>query len=228
MRTLVKTLLLTAFLALACTVAPAQKQYDFSTEGEDLSVPGETVQQAGEQTAKALGQTKMKPTISTVGFDIPAGSEAEKTLQETAQIGGGAYFTASDTGQLSAALGAAASGQTSTAAPAPDAIVLTAPRNGDIAGPSIEIVGKAPAGELVIIFTTVFNADSGEKLRTIAGIRNRVSATGDFTFRIATPRLSFGTVDTPPALRYEVHAYIARADGTTGPETIVNLMAPKP
>ena len=223
-----RAVLLTVSLALCCTLALAQKQYDFSSEGEDLSVPGETVQQAGEQAAQALGQTKMKPTISTVGFDIPAGSEAEKTLQETAQVGGGAYFTADDAGQLSAALGAAAAGKTSTAAAAPDAVVVTSPKNGDIVGPSIEIVGKAPVGELIVIFTNVFNADTGEKLRTVAGIRNRASATGDFTFRIATPRPSFGTVDTPPALRYELHAHIARADGTTGPDTVVNVMAPKP
>lgn len=227
MRTLAKISILTVVLALACTLALAQKKYDFSAEGEDLSVPGETVQQAGDQAAKALTQAKMKPTISTVGFDIPAGSEAEKTLQETAQIGGGAYFTANDAGQLSAALGAAASGQV-VAAAAPDTVVLTAPKNGDVAGPSIDLVGKAPPGQLIVVFTNVYDADTGDKLRTVAGIRNRASVTGDFTFRIATPRLSFGAVQAPPALRYELHAYIARADGTTGPETIVNVTAPKP
>lgn len=224
MRTLtVPSLLLLA--SLTASLAFAQAQYDFRQDDESLAVAGETVQQAGEQAARVLQQSRMKLTISTVGFDISAGSEAEKFLQETARIGGGGYFLASDTGQLSAALGAAAAGRTATAT-APDAVVLTSPREGEAAGPNIDLTGKAAPGAVVVIITQVFNMDTGAKLRTVPGIRNRASATGDFTFRVATPRVSFGTGDKPPPLRYELHAFIARPDGTTGPETIVNLTAP--
>lgn len=219
-------------LLATCSLALAQKQYDFSTEGEDLSVPGETVEQAADQAAKALQGTRMKLSISTVGFDISTGSEAEKWLQDTAQIGGGGYFTATNTGQLSAALGAAAAGQTSATAPAPagpaDTITLTAPRSGDVIGPSIEVVGKTTPTALVVILTVVYDADTGKQIRSVPGIRSRARADGGFSFRVAAPRVSFSGGQAPPPLRYELHAYVLRADGTMGPEVVVSMVAPKP
>ncbi len=219
---------LIAAICLLMLVTPmaAQAPYDFAAEAEELSVPGETVQQAADQTAQAIRGSRMKVSISTVGFDISPGSEAENWLKDTAQIGGGGYFTASDSGQLAQALGSAASGQTGVQLP-PGAVVLTQPRENDVVGPNIEIIGRAQPTEVVVIYTIVYNAATGEKLRTVPGIRNRPKETGDFTFRIATPRISFGTADNPPPLRYELHAGVVRADGSKGPEVVINLFAPK-
>ncbi len=220
------------WVLIACSLivaAPllAQAQYDFAAEAEELAVPGETVQQAADKTAQVLRNSRMKVSISTVGFDIRAGSEAENWLKDTARIGGGAYFTASDSGQLAQALGSAASGQTGTTTVASNAVMLTQPRENDVVGPNIDIIGRADPTQVVVIYTIVFDAATGEKLRTVPGIRNRPKETGDFTFRIATPRVSFGMTDNPPPLRYELHAHTVQPDGTKGPEVIVNLFAPK-
>jgi len=222
-----RILILVALCGLLAAPLLAQAPYDLAAEAEELSVPGETVQQAGEKTAQALRNSRMKVSISTVGFDIGAGSEAENWLKDTARIGGGGYFTASDSGQLAQALGSAAAGQAGANAVPSGAVVLTQPRENDVVGPSIEIIGRAEPTQVIVIYTIVYKADSGEKLRTVPGIRNRPKETGDFTFRIATPRISFGTVATAPKLRYELHAHTLQADGTKGPETIVNLFEPK-
>jgi hypothetical protein len=203
-------------------------QYDFAKEGEDLNVPGETVQQATDEAAAAMQQTPVNLTVSAVGLGIGSGSEAEKYLQETAQIGNGGYFTVSDTGQLSAAMGAAALGQTSMATTTPtDTVVLTQPKDGDTIGPNMDIVGKTTPGELVVVVVNVFNNDTGEKLRVVPGFRGRAKETGEINFRVATPRVSFGANQGAPPLRYELHAGIVKADGTKGPETIVNVFSPK-
>jgi hypothetical protein len=201
--------------------------YDFAKEGEDLNVPGETVQQATDEAAAAMQKTPVNMTVSAVGLGIGSGSEAEKYLQETAQIGNGGYFTVSDTGQLSAAMGAAALGQTSMATTPADAVVLTQPKDGDTIGPSIDIVGKTTPGELVVVVVIVFNNDTSEKLRVVPGFRGRADETGAISFRVATPRVSFGANQGPPPLRYELHAGIVKADGTKGPETIVKVFSPK-
>lgn len=212
-------LLAVTAVSFVCGVAGAQ--YDFAAEAEELSVDGETVQQAAADTAQALQGSRMNVAISTVGFDIAPGSDTERGLQETARIGGGGYFTARDSGELISALGAAASGLTMQAPPG--GVTLTQPRDGDVAGPSIEVKGRAAPGEVIVIFTVVFNAATGEKLRTVPGIRHRTEEDGAFSFRIATPRLSFGNAENPPPLSYEVHVHTVRADGSKGPETLVKL-----
>ncbi|NPV46091.1 MAG: hypothetical protein HPY69_03970 [Armatimonadetes bacterium] len=212
-------LLLMMVHALACGIAGAQ--YDFAAETEELSVDGETVQQAAAYTAQALRGSQMRLTISTVGFDIEPGSEAERGLRETAQIGGGGYFTARDSGELISALGAAASGQTVQGPPG--GVTLVQPRDGDVVGPSIEVKGQAAPGEVIVIFTVVYNAATGEKLRTVPGIRHRNEEDGSFSFRVATPRLSFGNAENPPPLSYEMHVHTVRAGGSKGPETVLKL-----
>lgn len=221
-----KTLIALAICAVLAIPAAAQAKYDFAAEDESLAVAGETVQQAADAAAQALRNSRMKVTISTVGFDISAGSEAETYLKDTAQIGGGAYFTASDSGQLAQALGSAAAGLTATTT-APGAILILQPRENDPVGPSIDIIGKADPAQVIVIYTVVYNAATGEKIRTVPGIRNRPKETGDFNFRIATPRISIGAADNPPPLRYELHAHSLLADGSKGPEVVINLLAPK-
>jgi hypothetical protein len=163
----------------------------------------------------------MQVQVSTVGLGIEHDPAAQSYLQQTAQIGGGGYFTASDTGQLSAALGAAASGQTGTAAMSPDQVLITSPRDGDQVGPSTVVEGRTGPNEIVVIYTLCFNEDTGEQIRKVPGIRHKATESGDFSFRIATPRVSFG--DRSAKVRFEIHAHIVRAGGFQGPETVVTV-----
>ncbi len=183
-----------------------------------LSDPNDTVESAKTEAQQAVQNSNMQITISTVGFDIPAGSEAELYLQQVAQIGSGGYFTASDTGQLSAAMGAAASGQTGIAAQG--AVTITSPQEGDIAGPATEVIGHTDPEALVVIWTIVYRTDTNEVVRNVPGIRHKAKENGDFHFRIATPRVAFGDKDT--RVRYEIHAQVVTPN-SKGPETIVNL-----
>ena len=160
----------------------------------------------------------MKVTISTVGFNIPAGSEAEQYLQQTALIGKGGYFIATEGGQLAAALAAAASGQVTSGTQAGPTI--TSPSDGEIAGPATEIIGHTDPEALVVIWTLIYRADTNELLRNVPGIRHRAEANGDFHFRIATPRVAFG--DRTVRQRYEIHAQVITPN-YKGPETIINL-----
>ena len=196
---------------------------------EEVSKPGETVAQAEARAKEAVAKSNMKMTVSAVGFDIAPGSEAEKYLQGTARAGGGGYFTANNAGELAAAMGAAASGQTGIAGGATagaDTITLTKPVANDIVGPSLEVVGKTTPGALVVLYTIAYPYTTDEQPKLVPGTRQRATATGDFVFRIATPRVSFG--ETNVQVRYAVHAYVLRADQTKGPEVVVNLFSPKP
>lgn len=225
---MLRTLLPLSLIALLVAAAVWAQGYDFAQESEELAVSGETVAQAADQAAQALQQSKMKLTISTVGFDIDAGSEAERYLQATAKAGGGHYFIAGDTGQLSAALSSAAAGLASSGpAPTTNVITLLQPKDGDLVGPNIEIIGRTGANQLVVINVVVYKAATNERVRLVPGIRNRAKETGEFNFRIATPRVSFSGGGETPQLRYELHAYTLQADGTKGPELIVNLLEPK-
>ena len=183
-----------------------------------LTDPNDTVESARTEAQQALQASNMQVTISTVGFDIGAGSEAELYLQQVAQIGSGGYFTASDSGQLTAAMGAAASGQTGMATQG--SVTITSPQDGDIAGPATEIIGHTDPEALVVIWTVIYNKDTGEKLRNVPGIRHKAKANGDFHFRIATPRVAFGEREMP--VRYEIHAQVVTPN-FKGPETIINL-----
>jgi hypothetical protein len=196
---------------------------------ELLSTPGETLAQSQAKAEQALAKSTMRVQVNTVGFDIQPGSEAEKYLQGTAQAGGGSYFAAADSGQLAAALGAAAAGATSvTFSPptaGPDAVVITKPKPDEIVGPSIVVEGRTTPNALVVIYTICYPQTTDQKPQMVAGIRHRAQANGEFSFRIATPRVSFG--DIVP-VRYELHAYVLREDRSQGPETILNVYSPKP
>jgi hypothetical protein len=193
---------------------------------EVLSTDGETLAQSQAKAEAAAAQSKMSVTVSAVGFDIAPGSDAEKYLKSTAQAGGGSYFTANDAGQLAQAMGAAASGQSSTGTTAVDAVTLTKPTEGETVGPSLDISCKTAPGALVVIYTIAYPWLTDEKPQLVPGTRQRAKETGDFSFRIATPRVSFG--ETKAQVRYAIHAYVLRADGTKGPETVVNCYSPKP
>lgn len=107
-----------------------------------------------------------------------------------------------------------------------DAIVVTQPAEGSTVGPNIEVVGKAAPNQLVVSYILAFRTDTGEQVRNVPGFRGRSKDTGDFAFRVATPRISFG--DQKAQVRYELRLYIMRPDGGKGQETVVNLLGPTP
>jgi hypothetical protein len=227
-----RTTMLVATLGLWLGLTPVSlllAQDEQVPEDVVVSVPGEAVAQAETKATAALAASGMKMQVSAVGFDIQPGSEAEQYLQGTARAGGGGYFTANDAGQLTTALGAAASGRTSLpggAATGPDAVYLTKPTANEIVGPSIEVVGKAPPNALVVIYTIAYPYTTDEMPKLVPGTRQRATATGDFAFRIATPRVSFG--ETKVQVRYAIHVHVLKADGTKGPEAVVNVFSPQP
>ncbi len=219
---------LLALLGLLLAFSPAgslRAQVDDPLAEEEVSRPGETIAEAEARTKAALANSNMKISISAVGFDIPAGSEAEKYLQGTARAGGGGYFTANDAGELAEAMGAAAAGQTSIAGGAGDRVTITSPKDNDTVGPSTEIVGKTAPNALVVIYTVAYPYTTDKQPKMVPGIRHRATATGDFTFRIATPRVSFG--DPNIQVRYAIHAHTLKEDRSKGPETVVNVFSPK-
>ena len=217
-----------AVFGLLLSLTPAaglRAQEEDPLAGEEVSRPGETVDQADARAREAIAASSMRITVSTVGFDIPPGSEAERYLQGTARAGGGGYFTANNAGELASAMGAAASGQApGQTAAGPEKILITAPREGEVVGPSVVVTGKALPNGLVVLYTICSpeGTDLGPKF--VPGTRQRATSTGDFSFRIAAPRVSFG--DRVP-VRYAVHAYLLHDDGTKGPETVVNLRSPE-
>lgn len=94
-------------------------KYDWSKEREVLGKPGETTAQAIAEAQKASANSPMVTSMSTVGFDIPVGSKAEKYLQQAAQAGGGGYYRAEKGGQLARIMDDAAAGRPPQAATPP-------------------------------------------------------------------------------------------------------------
>jgi hypothetical protein len=85
-------------------------------------------------------------------------------------------------------------------------LIVTQPRNGDVVGASVDVVGSAQPGALVVIWTEVYKRQTGELVRSVPGIRHKTEPDGSFHVRIATPRVFLGE-DVP--LVYKLHV---RAD----------------
>ena len=217
-------------VALSGLLAPVWVQaeqdwsnYDWSQEEIVLGTPGETTDQAIQTAREAVANSQMQITMSTVGFDISAGSTAEQYLQKAAQVGGGSYFRAEAGGQLAEIMGAAATGQSSgIIAGGSNTVTLLTPRDGEVVGPSVVVSGRAQPGVLVVIYTAPGRPDTGEELKNVPGARRQTEPDGSFSVRIALPRVSFGETDTP--VGYRVRAYVARQDGQKGPETEVSVV----
>jgi hypothetical protein len=108
--------------------------------------------------------------------------------------------------------------QTTDTAPATgEAPLVTAPAADAEVGPSVDVVGRAQPGALVVIWTEVYNADTNDSLRQVPGIRHTANADGNFNFRIAVPRVFVGE---NASLRYEIHVKAAVNQQYT-PETII-------
>lgn len=196
------------FALLGCCIATSM--------AEDIQ-PAGSLEEAIARAQAAVADSSMTFTMSTVGFDLTPGSDAERHLQEISQIGGGAYFAAADDGSLSLAMAGAASGQASGYGEMP---IITSPRNSDTVGPSTMVTGKVSPGAFVVLHTEVYDEVTGEFVKKVPGHRHRADDTGNFALLIATPLVSFGEKH---ALRYEIHAYTARPDGWKSAHAIVTV-----
>lgn len=183
-----------------------------------LTTPGETVDDALKEAQDAIAASNMKVSVSAVGFALTEGSEAETYLEQITQIGGGQYYTASESGDLSNAMTAATTGQRSTYSKIP---VIHSPKNGEKVGPSTLVKGVAKPGSVVVIQTEVYDQTTGEFLKMVPGHRHKNNPDGSFSLLIATPLVSIGEQDTP--LRYEIHVFTVTRDGGQSPEAIVTV-----
>jgi len=102
-----------------------------------------------------------------------------------------------------------------------DAPVVTTPTEGAALGPNYDIIGHMPYRAFLVVLTDAINADTGELIRTVPGIRHWTNMDGTFHFRVASPRVSIGDKDT--TVSYRVRVFEATAAGN-GPETVVNCV----
>ncbi|MEN6548411.1 MAG: hypothetical protein ABFE07_20400 [Armatimonadia bacterium] len=103
----------------------------------------------------------------------------------------------------------------------PDRVVLSRPQANQLVDTTIEVVGRARPQTVVVVYTIVYNAQNGQMISTIPGIRAKTKDNGELAWVIAAPRVSFGQPNTP--LIFELHARIIRSNGTDGPETVVRV-----
>ncbi len=208
--------LVTSLLALLLFAAVC------AAEIVDLTAPNETLEDAMKEAQAAMANSSMKISINTIGFDLTPGSEAENYLQELSQIGGGSYFAASDSGQLTAAMAGAATGQTSTYGNTPQ---VTSPTNGEQVGPSTLVIGRAQPNSVVVIQTEVYDQLDGQFIKMVPGHRHAPKPDGSFELLIATPLVSFG--EKRP-LRYEIHVFTVTRDGDKSPHAIITVQQRSP
>jgi len=99
---------------------------------------------------------------------------------------------------------------------------VNTPVEGEYAGPGVQFSAQAPPGAMVVVYFEVYGYRSGEWIRRMAGKRARADEHGLVEFSLPIPRVARGT---PVTLRYELHVAVAYEDGTSGPETIVSVIA---
>ncbi len=97
--------------------------------------------------------------------------------------------------------------------------IVLAPQNGARVGTRTEVSIRTTPGVQQVIWTVVFNADSGEVLDTVPGIRHLPNEDGTYRGAIATPRISVG--DTRVPLRYEIH--FRNGPNPGDPETVITV-----
>jgi hypothetical protein len=105
-----------------------------------------------------------------------------------------------------------------TQALAMDKPVVTMPTQGAALGPNYDIAGYMPYRAFLVVLTDAINAETGELIRTVPGIRHWTNADGTFQFRVASPRVSIGETDT--RVKYRVRVFEATPQ-QNGPETVI-------
>lgn len=96
---------------------------------------------------------------------------------------------------------------------------VTMPQTGALLGPNYDVLGNMPYKAFLIVMTDAVNADTGEVLRSVPGIRHWTNSDGSFHFRVASPRVSIGEKQTN--LIYRVRVFEAKSSGELGPETVI-------
>ncbi len=181
-----------------------------------LSQDGETVETARAEAVQATRQGNVALTISTVGFAIGEGSEAESYLQQTAGIGGGAYFSASDSGQLTEAMGAAASGQSAPTT----GVTITTPKQGERVQGRVTVAGTGKPGALIVVSTEARAQDDDELLRDVPGSRHKIAKDGTWQVWVAAPVLPENIAEP---LYYIIKARWITRDGQESNEASVKV-----
>ena len=71
-------------------------------------------------------------------------------------------------------------------------LTVSAPTAGQTVGPSTVVAGASTERVFLIIYTEVFDAQTGEQFGRVPGIRHWTFDDNSFRFRIATPRVIGG------------------------------------
>lgn len=87
--------------------------------------------------------------------------------------------------------------------------LVTRPAEGSAVGPGTDVEGRAKPGQVVIIWAKCFDAETGEQLGDVPGIRHLPKEDGSFRFRIATPR---AILREKARARYEIRVFSATPD----------------
>lgn len=106
------------------------------------------------------------------------------------------------------------------AALAMDKPTIQVPSERTVLGPNYDISGSMPYRAFLVVMTDCVRIDTGEVLGSVPGIRHWTNNDGQFQFRCASPRVSFGEAGTP--LEYRVRCFETSASGGNGPEAVVN------
>lgn len=105
------------------------------------------------------------------------------------------------------------------AAPAP---IVTSPTNGAQLGPNTDVIGKTEGKQFVVIITDVYV--KGEYIKSVPGHRHWTDEEGNFSLRLATPRVGRAAKSDTV---YKIRVFTA-GPGGNGPETVVTASAKHP
>ena len=103
-----------------------------------------------------------------------------------------------------------------------ETVVVHSPVDGTYAGPVVQFSAQAPPGAMVTVYFQIFAHETNEWVRRMASKRGQADEDGHVEFSLPIPRVARGT---PTTLRYEIHASVAHRDGSSGPETVVSVIA---
>lgn len=95
---------------------------------------------------------------------------------------------------------------------------VTAPRDGDRVGPSVDVIGKTEGRQFVVIITDVHVKGQTEPVGSVPGHRHWTDSEGNFKLRIATPRVR----NAPDSdITYMIRVFTQRPGERPGPETVI-------
>ena len=99
---------------------------------------------------------------------------------------------------------------------------VTSPRDGQVLGTSVEVVGKAEPHRVVIILTDVYVNGREQPVGTVPGSRGWTEEDGSFALRIATPRVRNAR---DADITYKIRVFTQLPGHKPGPETVITCRA---